>query len=152
VLPSSVVGRLQTRDTMRAQSRDQKKLFNGQILRPGDLHPARMFPAFKPRKAVSSMGPPKKQALQSDYFIRQGGLDPLNEPMNPRLHSRFVTNIGKIMNRGMTQLTWKNQRRMGKAVRRARAMGIMPYFADWSGNTQVYMAKNKKFGMWKTTD
>lgn len=110
-----------------------------------------MFPAFKPRKAVSSLGPPKKQALQTDFYIKQGNLDPLGEPMNHRLHSRFVTNIGKIMNRGQTQLTWRNQRRMGKAVRRARAMGIMPYFSDWSDNGEVYLDKMQRLGMVKTT-
>lgn len=68
--------------------------------------------------------------------------------MNPALLSRFVTNMGKIMNRAQTRLTWKNQRKVGKAIRRARAMGVMPYFADWSSSS----AAGKKvadLGMWK---
>lgn len=40
--------------------------------------------------------------------------------------SRFVTSMGKIKSRSETQLTWKNQRRIGKAIRRAKMMGIIP--------------------------
>lgn len=40
--------------------------------------------------------------------------------------SRFVTTMGKIKGRNETNLTWKNQRRLGKAIRRAKMMGIIP--------------------------
>ena len=40
--------------------------------------------------------------------------------------SYFVTHMGKIKRRSETQLTWKNQRRIGKAIRRAKMMGIIP--------------------------
>lgn len=66
--------------------------------------------------------------------------------MNTELLSRYVTNFGKIMNRAQTQLTWTNQRRMGKAVRRARSMAIIPYFADWSMR-QTRESKFQAFGM-----
>lgn len=91
-------------------------------------------PQAPPRSGLASipLGPSRSRSLQTDYLLRNGGIDPLRETMNPFLVSKFVTNMGKIMNRQQTQLTWKNQRRVGKAVRRARSLGLMPYFADWS--------------------
>ena len=115
---------------------------------PGDIHHTRMFPSTPPtswRKTVfntTSLGPSKADSLKSDFFIQQG-LNPVNEFMNVQLLSRFVTNMGKIMNRAQTQLSWKNQRRLGKAIRRSRNLGYMPYFADWSEN-DIRVAKGKK--------
>lgn len=125
-----------------------------QSLRPGDLNYKRMYPALgpTPQKSVlntTSLGPGRKRARQTDYFLAHNDINPLDEPLNVRLHSRFVTNMGKIMNRAQTQLTSKNQRRMGKAVRRARSMGIVPYFADWSDDF-IRSAKEKRFGLWRT--
>ena len=40
--------------------------------------------------------------------------------------SEFVTRMGRIKKRNETRLTWKNQRKLGKAVRRAKMMGIIP--------------------------
>jgi len=37
-----------------------------------------------------------------------------------------MTEMGKINNRRVTGLTWKSQRRVTKAIRRAQNMGIMP--------------------------
>lgn len=103
---------------------------------------------------MDAMGPNHQKALKTDYFrnipTADGkGINPLNEYLNPQLLSHFVTNMGKIMPRAQTQLTWKNQRRLGKAIRRARAMGLMPYFGDWS-DTTIKHAKMNKWGMPKT--
>jgi small subunit ribosomal protein S18 len=38
--------------------------------------------------------------------------------------------MGKIKSRAETGLTWKNQRRVGKMVRRARAMGLVSRWSD----------------------
>jgi small subunit ribosomal protein S18 len=40
----------------------------------------------------------------------------------------FINPVGKILTRAETGLTWKSQRRAGKLVRRARAMGVISYF------------------------
>ncbi len=37
--------------------------------------------------------------------------------------------MGKINTRPVTGLTRKNQRRIGKAIRRARMMGLIPVFS-----------------------
>lgn len=48
--------------------------------------------------------------------------------MNPTLLSAFVTEMGKIRKRAQTNLTWRSQRRVTKAIKRAKLMGIMPMF------------------------
>ncbi|KAI0698557.1 ribosomal protein S18 [Cerioporus squamosus] len=71
------------------------------------------------------LGPDAATSKELDVFY-QRNLDPLKECRNTSLLSRFVTAMGKIRGRSETNLTWKNQRRMGKAIRRAKMMGIIP--------------------------
>ena len=40
--------------------------------------------------------------------------------------SEFVTRMGRIKKRNETRLTWKNQRKLGKAIRGAKMRGIIP--------------------------
>ena len=72
-----------------------------------------------------ALGPPRKEAQKRDMFY-QHGIDPLDEYLNSALLSSFVTEMGKIRSRGDTKLTWRSQRRVGKAIRRAKMMGIIP--------------------------
>lgn len=74
---------------------------------------------------VPRFGPGAKQAASKDAFLYLG-IDPLKEAMNDALLSKFVTTMGKIKGRNETGLSRRSQRRVGKAVRRARAMGILP--------------------------
>lgn len=71
------------------------------------------------------LGPDAATSKELDIFY-QKDLDPLKECQNSSLMSRFVTSMGKIKGRNETKLTWKNQRRIGKAIRRAKMMGIIP--------------------------
>ena len=41
--------------------------------------------------------------------------------------------MGRIIPRDQTMLTWKNQRKLGQAIRRAKAMGIIPVFSKGYG-------------------
>lgn len=59
-------------------------------------------------------------------MFHQLQIDPLHEAMNSRLLSYFVTEMGKIKPRSATKLTWRSQRRLGKAIRRAKMMGVIP--------------------------
>jgi len=43
-----------------------------------------------------------------------------------------VNQMGRIKTRAETGLTWKNQRKVGKLVRRARAMGLISQWTDRS--------------------
>jgi small subunit ribosomal protein S18 len=90
-------------------------------LKPTDLLPQE--DPFRRKRAL--LGPGAAESRRNDYFY-QLGIDPLDEAMNPRLLSYFVSEMGKIKSRAENKLTWRNQRRLTKAIRRAKMMGIMP--------------------------
>src|SRR5579863_3199411 len=92
-----------------------------QFLKPTDLL-VREDP-FRRKRAL--LGPGAAESRRNDWFY-QLGIDPLDEATNPRLLSYFVTDMGKVKNRAETKLTWRSQRRLTKAIRRAKMMGIMP--------------------------
>ena len=92
-----------------------------QFLKPTDLL-VREDP-FRRKRAL--LGPGAAESRQNDWFY-QLGIDPLDEATNPRLLSYFVTGMGKVKRRAETKLTWRNQRRLTKAIRRAKMMGVMP--------------------------
>jgi len=71
------------------------------------------------------LGPSAKVSCRKDVF-HQLGIDPLRESLNPALLSHFVTDMGRVVSRAETQLTWRSQRRLSKAIRRAKMMGIIP--------------------------
>lgn len=71
------------------------------------------------------LGPGASKSRYLDIF-HQMNIDPLQESQNSKIMSRFVTSMSKIKGRSETNLTWQNQRRVGKAIRRAKMMGIIP--------------------------
>ncbi|KAG9126827.1 hypothetical protein FRC07_001779 [Ceratobasidium sp. 392] len=77
-----------------------------------------------------TMGPGRNEAQSFDVF-RQLDINPLDEYKNGLLLKSFVSEMGKIHSRAKTGLTWRSQRRVGKAVRRARAMGIIPLWNQY---------------------
>ncbi|KAI8338343.1 ribosomal protein S18 [Chlamydoabsidia padenii] len=89
----------------------------GDIYHPQDLNDARYQEQLRQRRGRPT--PPSADPF--DVL----GLDPLHEYKNYRLLSHFVSDMGKILPREKTGLTAKNQRKLAKAVKRARAMGIM---------------------------
>jgi len=52
---------------------------------------------------------------------------------NGALLSEYISEMGKILPRNVTGLTRKSQRHIGKAIRRARALGILPYMSRGQG-------------------
>lgn len=98
------------------------------------LHERRVF------RARPLLGPPAAEAKEKD-LLHQLKLRPGHPSLhddsykNPVLLSSYVTEMGKIQKRSQTGLTWRSQREVGKAVRRARAMGLMPVMRrnvnDW---------------------
>ncbi|OGC57019.1 30S ribosomal protein S18 [candidate division WWE3 bacterium RIFCSPLOWO2_01_FULL_41_9] len=40
---------------------------------------------------------------------------------------RFVTDRGKVLHKNITSLTAMNQRKLSKAIKRARYMALLPY-------------------------
>lgn len=60
-----------------------------------------------------------------DIFLVDKELD--IDYKDPQLLRRFITDSGKIIPRRITGLTAKNQRRVAKAIKRARNIGLMPF-------------------------
>lgn len=84
----------------------------------------RLPPDATPRRPTA-LGPRRADAKRLDVFY-QHQIDPVKEAMNSLILSAYVSDMGKIKSRAESQLTWKSQRRMGKAIRRAKNMGIIP--------------------------
>jgi small subunit ribosomal protein S18 len=81
--------------------------------------------ASPPPRKRQTVGPGAREARAGDIFY-QLNLDPLEECQNATLLAHFVSEMGKIYGRERTRLTTNNQRRLGKAIRRARQMGVLP--------------------------
>ena len=95
-----------------------------QFVKPTDFLEGSDRPRYRRKPVV--IGPDAYQSRARDAF-HQLNIDPLYEAMNPTLLSAFVTEMGKIRKRAQTNLTWRNQRKITKAIKRAKLMGIMPW-------------------------
>ena len=60
-----------------------------------------------------------------DYFLQNKGTD--IDYRNPDLLRRFLSPEGKVLPGRRTGLTSKNQRKVTKAIKRARAIGLLPF-------------------------
>ncbi|THH15378.1 hypothetical protein EW146_g5085 [Bondarzewia mesenterica] len=77
------------------------------------------------RRKRPLLGPGAAESREMDPFY-QLGIDPLYEATNANLLAFFVTEMGKVRSRAETKLTWRSQRRLTKAIRRAKMMGVIP--------------------------
>lgn len=88
-----------------------------------------LYPTEKTRPRPPLLGPSKKIAKQIDPFhIRKS--NPLDHCVNPLMSLAFINQLGRIKGRNETGLTWRSQRMVGKMVRRARAMGVIPHWSN----------------------
>lgn len=107
----------------------------GSAFSPRTLSPSLLLQPFPPRPDFTRahpLGPPTSAALTHDPFIRLG-ISPLSSPMNVHLRTDFLTNMGKIQSRGKTSLQRSSQRKMAKAVRRARVSMHSLFHLRWVG-------------------
>jgi ribosomal protein S18 len=118
------------RDCLSAPSTPIQTFSPNQLYDPIDLHKSKLFPVARRGAKPPLLGPPAPIAKRSDPFYILD-VNPIEEATNHRLVSAYVTQMGKIKTRAETGLTWKNQRRVGKMVRRARAMGLI---SRWDNN------------------
>ncbi|GAA6014887.1 hypothetical protein JCM11491_002149 [Sporobolomyces phaffii] len=113
------------------QSSLLQHLRRGQVISPQHLSPDHLLTPYLPRPNFAlahPLGPPTAFGETHDPFVRYG-IDPLRHAvMNPFWKAEFCTTMGKIKPRGKTGLQRKSQRRVGKAIRRARSMGLIPTF------------------------
>jgi ribosomal protein S18 len=100
---------------------------NVQVYNPYDLSKLRMQqqPPARFRSQSPRLGPCAQVARENDE-INALDIDIGSEYRNPIYLNGRLTDLGKIMGRNETGLSRKSQRKFGKTVRRARAMGIMP--------------------------
>ncbi|KAG6880361.1 hypothetical protein C0992_007772 [Termitomyces sp. T32_za158] len=94
-------------------------------------------PTYQTRRA--QQGPPSPVARYNDVF-HQLDINPLDVASEVNVISYYVSEMGKIYARYVTGLTSKNQRRLGKAIRRARMMGVIPIL---SKSPYFQFAKNR---------
>jgi len=82
---------------------------------------------LKQRKFIKHryLGPSASESRRGDLFY-QLGIDPLSESLNCNLLSYYLSDMGRVQGRAQTGLTWQSQRRLTKAIRRAKMMGIIP--------------------------
>ncbi|GAA5845019.1 hypothetical protein JCM3766R1_004850 [Sporobolomyces carnicolor] len=114
------------------QSSILQHLKPGQVTSPQHLSPRHLLTPYlaRPNFALAyPLGPPTEFRHTHDPFARYG-LDPLRDvsSLNPFWKAEFCTTMGKIKPRGKTGLQRKSQRRVGKSIRRARSMGLVPTF------------------------
>ncbi|KAI8075657.1 ribosomal protein S18 [Thamnidium elegans] len=100
-----------------AVQRYQKIHREGDIYHPEDLNDTRYRESLRQRRG--------RTATPTEDPFEVLGLDPLNEYKNFRLLTHFVSDMGKILPRQQTGVSAKNQRKLAKAIKRARAMGLM---------------------------
>ncbi|KAJ7590863.1 hypothetical protein C8J56DRAFT_545051 [Mycena floridula] len=117
-----------------------KRFYNNSFTKPYDFsYKGRQLKQFvsKPPR----LGPNRKASRSADPFY-QLDIDPLDQAMNPALLCDYVSALGKIHPRQQNMLTTKNQRRLGKAIRRAKMMGIIPLFSNRNVFDETNLKKN----------
>ncbi|EIW82329.1 hypothetical protein CONPUDRAFT_123135 [Coniophora puteana RWD-64-598 SS2] len=75
------------------------------------------------------VAPGGREAARHD-ILHQLEIDPLHEHANVHLLSKYVSDMGKIKSRIDSGLTTKNHRRLSKAIKRAKMMGLMPTLSN----------------------
>lgn len=107
-----------------APVKERKSFQPNRLYAPHDFLASSLYPTKKRGPKPPLLGPSAKAAKLSDPFHILG-VNPVDEVLNRTLVDSYISQMGKIKTRAETGLTWKNQRRVGKMVRRARAMGII---------------------------
>ncbi|KAJ6486372.1 hypothetical protein C8R47DRAFT_1016007 [Mycena vitilis] len=95
------------------------------FIRPFDLSLEGRSPKRPVMRKHPNIPPSTRDARDKDVFY-QLGVDPLKFALHPAIISRFMSEMAKIHPRARTQLTSKSQRRIAKAIRRAKMMGVIP--------------------------
>ncbi|KAJ3275513.1 hypothetical protein HDV01_000340 [Terramyces sp. JEL0728] len=70
---------------------------------------------------------PKQQTVPAEDVFEKLKINPLSEYKNPVIMSSFLTKMGHIQPRRKTGLSLENQKKLARAIKRARAFGILPF-------------------------
>ncbi|KAL5508213.1 hypothetical protein ACEPAH_5832 [Sanghuangporus vaninii] len=72
---------------------------------------------------------PGRESRYRDIFL-QHEIDPRREAHNEELMSGYMSRLGQIKPRNVTNLSQRSQRLVGKAIKRAKMMGVVPVFSN----------------------
>ncbi|PWN42675.1 hypothetical protein IE81DRAFT_323228 [Ceraceosorus guamensis] len=86
-------------------------------------------------RAIPLLGPGRAEAELVDQLhklqLRPGHPSLADDSYkNPVLLMPYISDMGKIKRRALSRLTRRSQREVGKAIRRARAMGLVPIMSN----------------------
>lgn len=132
-----------------AQDASLTQLSPCQYYAPSTLNAAEYDREGRPRPALPLLGPGAREARAGDELHRLGlrpGHPSLHDDSykNPPLLSAYITDMGKIKPRNVTGLTRRSQREVGKAVRRARAMGLVPVMSNAAARLAYWSPSHKR--------
>ncbi|KAH7887615.1 hypothetical protein F5I97DRAFT_860252 [Phlebopus sp. FC_14] len=107
----------------------RRKFAAGLFIRPHYWSYEHRFEAQRPFISNPLVAPGIRESAEKDILLHFD-IDPIWESSNPTLLSSFVTDLGKIKPRTQTRLSAKTQRRLAKAIRRAKMMGVIPILSN----------------------
>lgn len=107
-----------------------KRFYKSRNYDPASLNLTNLY-APRQRRAAPLLGPSRAAAEKLDPLFKlrlRPGHPSLEDDSykNPVLVSSYVSEMGKILPRKDTNLTMRSQREVAKAIRRLRAMGLIP--------------------------
>ena len=76
---------------------------------------------------------PKRVRKSLQYLLILKKFDNIVDYTNIKLLSAFLNRYGKIKPRRKTRLSIQKQRKVAKAIRKARALKLLPYVCDVKG-------------------
>ncbi|KAJ7765030.1 hypothetical protein DFH07DRAFT_955861 [Mycena maculata] len=104
---------------------EYKPIHAGSFIRPYDLSLAARSWAERPQIRSSRLPPSARDARARDPY-HQLGIDPLKLALHPALLTSYMTDMAMIYPRSQTRLTMKSHRRITRAIKRAKMMGVIP--------------------------
>lgn len=107
---------------------DYRPFSPGQFIRPHDLSLAGRTWANRMSLRRPGLPPSTRDARKQDTFY-QLGVDPLKLALHPDVLSNYMSELAMIYPRRDTKLTMKSQRRIAKAIKRAKMMGVIPLYS-----------------------
>ena len=81
-------------------------------------------------RSRSQNNKPKKIARSLQYLLLLKKFDNVVDYKNLKLLSAFLTKHGKIRSRRKTRISIQQQKQVSKAIRKARAVGLIPFTCD----------------------
>ncbi|KAJ6598904.1 hypothetical protein DFH09DRAFT_1129529 [Mycena vulgaris] len=116
---------------------EYKPIQPNSFIRPYDISLKGRAWQERPPFRLPKVAPATRDARAKDVFY-QLRIDPLKLCLHPGVLSHFMTEMAMIHPRRVTGLTMKSQRRISKAIRRAKMMGIMPLHSRLSAHGEWF--------------